>query len=169
MADLDTIRTQIKNFISPVTGIGQVHDYLRWAVNDKDFQTWAITGSRINVWQITRLTTEERWLTSGEYNRAHVFAIYGAYGAKDSDTTEKTFQTLIERVCGRFRSDSARTLNDTVETIAPSHGDVSGESASAGAIGGVQVSQVEHRMLRDFLVHWVELRLGVQELPALFP
>lgn len=168
-ATLAQISTQIKNLFSGVTGIGQVHEYLRWAVNDKDFQTWAVTSQHVNVWQISRLTTEERWLTTGEFCRAHLFAIYGAYGSRDSDASEQTFQTLVERIAGRFRTDAARTLNETVETIAPSSGDVSGQSMDAGAIGGVQVTTIEHRMLRDHLVHWCELRLGVQEFPQLFP
>ena len=163
------IATQIKNLISPVTGIGQVFTYLRWAGTDKDFQTFAVTGGAVNLWQITRKSSAERWLTTGEFNRAHVFHLYGAYGLKDSTGTEETFQVLVDRVCGRFRSDTARTLNDTVESLAPAFGELSAQSEAGGAEGGLQVVSIEHREFHGILVHWAECHVGVQELPQLFP
>lgn len=163
------IATQIKNLISSVTGIGRVHTFKRWGATDKDFEAFAATGGRINAWFISRQSTAERWLTTGEFNRAHVFALQGVYGLKDAEATEETFQALVDRVAGRFRSDAGRTLNDTVESLAPSFGEIAAQSEVAGAEGGLQITAVEHRMFHDILVHWAECRLGVQELPELFP
>ena len=163
------LTTQIKNLMASVTGIGQIFTYLRWAGTDKDFQTFGVSAGKVNVWQISRKTTQERWLTTGEYNRVHTFAIYGAYGLKDATRTEEDFQILIDRIAGRFRTSTARTLNYTVESLAPSFGEISAQSESGGAEGGVQVTSIEHRELHGLLVHWVELHLGVQEVPVLFP
>ena len=163
------IATQIKNLISSVTGVGKIHTFKRWGATDKDFETFAATGGKINAWFITRVSTAERWLTTGEFNRAHLFHISGAYGMKDADATEETFQVLVDRICGRFRSDSGRTLNDTVESVAPSFGEISAQSESGGAEGGLQVTSVGHADFHGILVHFAELHLGVQEYPQLFP
>lgn len=163
------IATQIKNLISSVTGIGRIHTFKRWGATDKDFETFAATGGKINVWFVSRFSTAERWLTTGEFNRAHLFHVQGVYGLKDADTTEEAFQVIVDRAVGRFRSDSGRTLNDTVESVAPSFGEISGQSESGGAEGGLQVRGIEHREFHGVLVHWAECALGVQELPQLFP
>jgi hypothetical protein len=164
---LNAIKTAIAARLSTVTGIGRIHTYLRWAVQDADFLSLAMTGGVINVWQISRLNTEERWLTTAEVWRAHTIAIYGGYGLMDSNATEETFQNLVERVANRFRSRSAWTLDGLVESTAPYMGELASTSPTLGARGGIQVQSVDHRMVHGKLVHWAELRLGIQELPEL--
>jgi hypothetical protein len=163
---LNSILTNIAAQISAVTGIGKVHLYMRWAISEGNFETIAVTGGRVNVWQVTRTSTEERWLTAGEVWRSHQLTIYGAYGLLDAPPgTEGQFQALVERIATRFRTRSMLTLNDTVEAIAAYHGAMAGVSTPVGAIAGIQVQRIEHRTYHNKLVHWCELGLGIQETP----
>lgn len=164
---LNGIISRVVSTISQVTGIGKVHPYMRWAISDADFTHLAVTGGRVNIWQVTRTQTEERWLTTREIWRAHTLAIYGAYGLLDSENTEATFQALVERVAARFRRRTQLTLNETVESLAAYHGGMAGVSVPVGAIAGVQIQSVDHRTYHNQLVHWGELKLGVQEAPQI--
>lgn len=164
---LNAIKAAIATRLATVTGIGLIHTYLRWAVQDADFLKLAMTGGVINVWQISRVNTEERWLTTAEVWRSHTLAIYGGYGLLDASATEETFQNLVERVANRFRSRSAWTLDGLVESTAPYMGELASTSPTIGARGGIQVQSIEHRMVHNVLVHWAELRLGVTDLPEL--
>ena len=164
---LQAIISAVATALRGVTGIGQVHNYLRWAIHDANFETLGVSGGTVNLWQVTRLNTEERWLTTGQVWRAHTIAIYGAYGLMDSDATERTFQALVERVANRFRSRTMWGLGieSIVESTAPYMGSIASTSEMLGARGGIQVQSVEHRNLNNKLVHWTEMHIGVQETP----
>jgi len=164
---LQMIISAVATAVRGVTGIGQVHNYLRWAISDANFETLGVSGNVVNLWQITRLNTEERWLTTGQVWRTHTIAIYGAYGLMDSDATERTFQALVERVANRFRSRTMWGLgiDSIVESTAPYMGALAATSELLGARGGIQVENIEHRNLHSKLVHWCQLNLGVQETP----
>jgi hypothetical protein len=165
---LNAIIDAIATRLSAVTGIGRVHKYMRWST-EQAFDSIALATSTtppiVNFWQVTRLSTQERWLTTREVWRAHTFGVYGAYGLLDANATETTFQNLLERVAHKFRSHAAWTLDGTIESLAPYIGDMASASPLQGAIGGLQILQVAHVEKQNRLMHWADCRLGVQESP----
>jgi hypothetical protein len=162
---LNTIISAVESRLSTVTGIGKIHNYVRWATREEAFNEFAFTNGAINFWQLTRVNTQERWLTGREVWRVHTIQILGIYGLLDEVASERTFQNLIERVAAKFRTRSAWTLDGQVESIAPYMGELSGVSVMQGAIGGIQVVSVDHRMVNQKLMHGADLRLGVQDTP----
>jgi hypothetical protein len=162
---LNTIIAQVVTRLQGVTGIGQVHNYMRWASSEQAFNELALSSGVVNFWQVTRVTTQERWLTGREVWRGHTLRITGGYGLVDATVTERTFQNLVERVAAKFRSYDAWTLGETVESLAPYIGELASASVLQGAIGGIQVQEVGHVEKLNKLLHWAELRLGVQDKP----
>lgn len=161
---LNTIITALVTRLSAVTGMGQVHRYMRWST-EQAFDSIAVTGGVVNFFQVSRLSTQERWLTTREVWRAHIFGVYGAYGLLDESATEITFQNLLERVAAKFRSHSAWTLDGVAESLAPYIGEMASASPLQGAIGGFQIIQVAHITKNNRLLHWADCRIGVQEPP----
>lgn len=162
---LNVIMSAVATRLQGVTGIGQVHTYMRWASSEVAFQELSMTSGVVNFWQIARIRTQERWLTTGEVWRAHTLAIYGGYGLLDASATERTFQNLVERVCAKFRSFDGWTLGGLVESTAPYIGELASANVLQGAVGGIQVEQVAHVEKMNKLLHWADLRLGVQDIP----
>jgi len=139
------IRAQIKSILSGVSGIGEVHDYQRWAATWEKFLDLFKTGSdKINGWIITRTATPATVESTTHESRIHQYKIRGIYGLKDEDETEVTFQALIEAVAAAFRA--KRTLNGAAEDSGP-----------------VNVAVVENRAFGGVLCHFCELDLPAEE------
>lgn len=143
---LAEIRTEIKNLLETVPGIGKVHDYERWTTDWKTFLSYfKDADNRINGWTITRRRTSERIHAASAVNIAtHVFEISGYYGLKDSQESEKTFQGLIELVCSVLRENNS--LNGNCLRSEPP-----------------QLTMVYHHTLSGILVHACDIRLAVDE------
>ena len=143
---LTEIRTEIKNILQSVEGIGKVHDYQRHTVDWKTFLSlFTDANNRVNGWTITRSQVRETQHASRGVNiRHHQFRIKGYFGLKDSTESEKTFQGLIDAACAAFRS--KETLN--------------GSSLKSGP---PLVGMISRRHFSGILVHTCEITLEVQE------
>ncbi len=142
---LADIRTEIKNLLETVPGIGKVHDFERWTVEWKKFLEFFKTGdNKINGWTVTRSVSREENQAMGINIRTHQILIKGYYGLKDSVESEKTFQTLVESVCDVLRSNNE--LNGSCLRSEPP-----------------QVTKVHPRPFGGVLVHVCNILLSVDE------
>ena len=143
---LADIRTEIKNLLETIPGIGKVHDFERWTVNWKKFLEFFKTAdNKINGWVVTRSETQEREHAAGAVNiRTHTVTIKGYYGLKDSMESEKTFQDLIEEICSVLRTHD--NLNGSCLTTSPP-----------------QVSVYRPNPFAGILMHQYQIRLRADE------
>lgn len=143
------IRDQIQTTLSGVSGIGQVHNYLRYVTTQSAFEALFVSGGVINAWLHTRRATDGQRLTNKHTVRRHTWSILGYYALDDSAQSELTFQALLESIEQAFRADV--TLTGTAEYV---------EAIDI-------IEPVGHVMLPPgdggFLCHFAELRLVVQE------
>ncbi|MBI3089276.1 MAG: hypothetical protein HYY96_01300 [Candidatus Tectomicrobia bacterium] len=139
-----TALAQIKAVLQGVTGIGTVHDYARWNVDDASFSTLFVSSSIINFWTITRRETAERWDAVQHVVRRHTYLLRGYYGIDDSAATEKTFQSLVESVMTAFRTKT--TLNNVAELVQPP-----------------QLEKLDAERFSGLLVHHARVKLLVEE------
>jgi len=143
---LAEIRTEIKNLLETVPGIGKVHDFERWTADWKTFLSFFQDSSgKINGWTITRTRADERLRAVGAVNtRTHRFVIRGYYGLKDSLESEKTFQDLIEAICEVLRKNN--DLNGSCLRSDPP-----------------QLAKVFHGTVAGILIHMCHIHLQVDE------
>lgn len=147
---------EIKSILGGVSGIGTVHDYLRFARHWKDVLAYFKTaGGIINASMISRTSSASMQRTIGETERAHVFSIDSIYGLADASATEKTFQNLIEAQHAAFTAYEA-TWNLAGMTSHPDWGPMS------GAVG-LQIDLIDIRLFGDVLCHYAACRLCVVE------
>lgn len=143
------IRQQIFTDLSSVTNIGKVYDYERWAADwavfINLFKTRINNVDQIRGWEIGRKAAPATYDSNAEETTNHQFFIKGYMGVKDSDATEKTFNTLIEAVRTKFRFNFK--LNGTCELAGP-----------------ISVDLIDTRTFGSVLCHYAELSLPVQEL-----
>ncbi len=142
-----TILAKIKTYMSEITNIGNVHDYVRW---HKDWPTMltlfksTTPANQIRFWDISRVKTPEVNKVSKENARVHTFRLRGFMSLDDSAATEKTFQDLIEAVCMKFRNKP--TFEGDAVNVSP-----------------VQVESVSHAMVGEVLCHSVECTIEIEE------
>ncbi len=148
---LSDIRSELKTLVGSVSGIdlANVFDYYRAIHRYSTFKSlFTSDAGKINTWWITRGSVEEiigSTISNGGINyRHHKMMIYGFYGLKDNDGTEKTFQDLIEDVCAVLREN--HTLSDNVLTSNPP-----------------QVERIGHQMLSKFMLHECIISVIVRE------
>lgn len=141
-----TILAKIKSTLEGVTDIGQVHDYVRWNADWSDMLTMFRDSStaQIRFWDITRKRTAEEARSGRTNYRTHIFRIRGFMSLDDSESTEKTFQDLIEQVVAVFRNQP--TLGGVALTVEP-----------------LQVDNVDHAVVTDILCHMVESTISIVE------
>ena len=90
MAVLDDIREQIKVILQGVPGIGVVHDYYRWATDERKLLSLLQDADgRINAVMFRREKMVKRKITigTGPLERAHVWLICCIEGLKDDQAT----------------------------------------------------------------------------------
>ncbi len=150
---LATIRSALKTVLQGVTGIGNVHDYMRNFAGDsrkfKDiFSFKTLTDTlEYHAWQITRVSTPETPHNQDQVNlRRHSIRIFGAMQVNDTNATEKTFQDLIEAICVALRLNSKQPSPYTALRTSPP-----------------QVGIVEHRMINNRLCHTVNITMWFEE------
>ena len=146
---LQKIQEQVKVILSAVTGVGIVHDYIRWATDRVKFMalfghTDGAGKKRVNAWMITRDKTPSEVASNTHDLRSHNFRIVGVYGHNDADESEVMFQQIIEDICTAFRT--KYQLNGTANNTEP-----------------VQVEMVEYRTFAGMLCHYCELTLQADE------
>lgn len=143
------IRTEIAGLLGSVTNIGKVYDYERWAADwavfINLFKTRINNVDQIRGWEIGRKAAPAEYDSNNEETTRHQFFIKGYLGVKDSDATEKTFNTLIEAIRTKFRFNFK--MNGTCELVGP-----------------VSVDLIDTRTFGSVLCHYCELSLPVQEL-----
>lgn len=151
MATVAQIRAAIKAKLAAVNGIGQVHDYERFAKTEKEFQDLYkdVTDNRIRGWNFYRTSTAERDLDLGEVRRLHTWRVSGYMSLDDLDASGKLFDDLIELIVIAFRTD--RTLGGLVID--------SKDMESEFGASGVQVEAIEPVMFAGVLCHRAQLAL----------
>ncbi len=151
---LSTIREQIKVILASVSGIGVVHEYERFSDTwTKFLDLFKDENDKINGWTISRKSSSQTEFAQGnDLGRLHRFILTGFYGLQDGQATELKFQDLIEAIVTKFNS--YNNLNGTCFSISPEPGETS----------GIQVDIVENRIIGNFLCHYTELSLYVQEI-----
>lgn len=148
------IRTQIKAIMESVSNIGNVYDTKRYFTNQADrlaiMKTTISSTDQIRSWMISRDGTPEvNQVLLGLSNSAgrdviHRYNIEGWLGLKDSSTTEKTLNSLIDAIEAAFASN--RTLN-----------------ATAFYHEGIVVDRIDHVDMTGILCNHCELSLRVHE------
>lgn len=113
---LSTVRAEVKSVLEDVSGIGQVHDYERYAKEWSSYRDIFKSGDHINFIQIHRPSFDRIVHGSDSTERVtHHFLLKGAYSLRDEDETEKTFQDLVEAICQAFRDKP--NLNNVAEVV----------------------------------------------------
>lgn len=115
------IRAQIKVILTAVSNIGNVYDTKRYYNNQADrltiMKTTISSVDQIRAWMISREGTPEvtqillGLSASGGRSVIHKYSIEGWLSLKDSTTTEKTLNDLIDAIESAFAGN--RTLNAT--------------------------------------------------------
>lgn len=147
---LDNMISAVAAILATVTGIGNVHSYLRWNASDAGFKTLFVKSGKINAWEVTRESTPEAVdVAGGASLDGHQLIIHGYYGVDDSANTERTFQMLIEAIRAEFQTN--RRLN-------PGTGNVAHDSDR------MKVRLVDHRSFHGHLVHHCEILLYAREV-----
>lgn len=112
MADtLVDIKAALKTVLEGVTGIGKVHDHLRYTTDPAIFKQYFFDDSReiINGWEITRSAYAPILSTSALIRKVHVMRCRGYYGFKDSINTEDIFNTIVDGVVDAIHNNIAYT------------------------------------------------------------
>jgi hypothetical protein len=150
---LTGIYTAIKTQMEAVTGMGIVHDYVRWSADWKRFlDLYKTTGNKINGWAFGRTLLHQRHVSLGAIEQAHVILFRGVYGLDDSAATEKTFQAQIDLMVAKFNLADNEDLGGACLTINPDWGPMD------GAVG-MQVDKIDHRVFGTVLCHYAEARM----------
>jgi hypothetical protein len=150
---LAEIREQIKTIISGVSGIGIVHDYERWAVEEsKILSLYKDTDGRINGCAFTKEKRLKGYSPGGIPELAYVFKFIRIMGLRDADATGIIFDDHLELMGDAF--DGKETLNDNCLTINPDWGPMQNYR-------GLQIEVIEPRRFSNVLCHYAECRLGV--------
>ena len=145
------ILAEIKTLLESVTGIGNVHDYIRSTYFWSQFFEQHQDGTQVLTWEISRIATpQELWnvgAVEDNYKLAHSFAIVGHMSLSDELVTEKTFQDLCDAIQTKFREDD--NLNGTILPVQPPN--------------KLQIKSVGHANYAGILVHHAVLTLDVVE------
>jgi hypothetical protein len=109
------IRAQIKTILESVSGIGVVHNYVRYPRSAGDLlKIMTNTSGIVNGWTISRSTTPSKPITLGPFGlieRDHNFHISGLYEMDDTAASEITLQAICDAIFDVIKSKP--TLNGT--------------------------------------------------------
>ena len=146
MSNLANIVSKVKEILLTVPGIGtKVYDYERYAADWSTFMNYFKSDSKVNGWEITVPSSAETEDTPSVNIRTHTIKIFGYYSLDDGNASEKTFRSLTEAVCDKFRNYQV---------------DLDG---TAFMSSGASVNVRENRMFGSVLCHFCEIQLNVQE------
>jgi hypothetical protein len=103
--DVSAVRAGLKAALVAVPNIGQVHDYERYAKNERDLAAHYAYGGAIRGWYIRRAGATES-MTATRRNSARLrWRITGFMSIDDGAASEITFDGLIEAVRDQVRAD----------------------------------------------------------------
>jgi len=115
MSDLPTIRAAIVAKLAAIPDIGVVHDYERFAVDEKSFRGLYLYGDRIQGWNVRRVRTQRVSGDDSIIDTRHVWRITGYRALSDAAASEIEFDAAIEALRAAFDADL--TLGGAVDTI----------------------------------------------------
>lgn len=142
---MEVQRAQIQTILSAVSGVGRVHEYVRWITTEEQLKALAVDGDgKVNIWMITRAATAAETGDKTQDERTHNWKIIGFRALEDDVGSELVFQDTVENVCTAFRSKFR--LNDTAFNTEP-----------------MQVKEVGHRMYAGVLCHYCKLTMEADE------
>ena len=150
----DTIRTRIQTVLEGVTGVVNVHDYRRRAVNTEQFYTLFLDENteKLHGWQIYIEGWDEELenFGGGGFGETTVvkyrFKVSGMYALEDETESEKVFNDLVGSIATAFNTDA--TLQSYVL------------DNSFRVVKNVEFSYIQ---FGDVLVHLVEISLEFKE------
>lgn len=142
---LATIRSAIVAKIETVAGIGLVHRYERYAVQQEAMRQLYLTGGNVDGWFVRRVETVERSRAIGRYIEDHRWAIRGFRSLVDADASELAFDATIEDMRDAFRADE--TLGGAID------------STLVDDLAGLQVDDSGPVMFAGVLCHAASLTL----------
>jgi len=146
VSNLTNIVAKTKEILLTVSEVGtKVYDYERWAADWATFINYFKSGDLIKGWEITTPASPEIEHSPTVNMRTHTIKIFGYFSLKDSTATDKTFRTLTESVCDKFRNYMV---------------DLDGTAFSASP---ASVNIRENRMFGSVLCHFCEIQIDVQE------
>lgn len=144
-----SIRAALKTLIETVSGIGQVHDYKRYAADWKTYKELFQKGTKVNEWEIQRegFSVEPRGTQAVQgkvKDTIHRMVVRGFYSFDDKCASEKTFDTLVDGVTDLFIAN--QDISQTAEIV-----------------GIPIIGDINFNFLGDVLCHMVEVRIEVRE------
>lgn len=147
MATQQQIRDAIKAKIITVANVGTVHTYERYAANLATLKALYLTGTRLLGWHIRLQRTQRSSEMRGRVAIVHTWLVRGFMSMDDADTTELTFDALVEALQNAFAAD---------ETLG---GVVSQSVLEDGSVAGLQRDDSGPVMFCGVLCHSAKLRL----------
>ena len=151
MTLIATIRAAIVAKLGSVTGIGNIHDYERYAQAEKAFRELYQSGDRILGWHVRRLATRTVSGMVGVGMQVSRWRIVGFMSLADSAASEKSLDDMVENVTDAFITDP--TLGGAVtETCDLTLGEGTKDC-------GIQLENSEPVMFAGVLCHRVTLGL----------
>lgn len=156
MTAVATIRAAILAKLQGIADIGKVNDFERYADQTSALKAQYVAtiaaSDQLRGWNIRRVATKEVFVDTGRWS-AHVdWRIRGFMALNDANSSEKTFDDLIEAIRDAFRADD--TLGGTILTCI----DPSSNQA------GIQVIESKPVLFAGVLCHSVQLGLFTQYL-----
>lgn len=146
---LATIRAAIAAKLGGVAGIGQVHDYERYAKTNNELAALYASGGRLLGWHFYREATAEEDLNNGEVRRLHRWKIRGFMSLDDADETGILFDDLVETIATAFR------IDPTLGGACLANKNLDQEFGPSG----IQVESITPVMFANVLCHRAELVL----------
>jgi hypothetical protein len=112
-----TILAQIKSTLEGVSGVQNVHDYLRWSADLTTHQSLFIANGTFDFWMIERTSAPSEASLNGQVFRNHEFILHYMTQLDDSAASEKTAQQLADDVMDTFNLRANLTLGGTADQI----------------------------------------------------
>lgn len=153
---LTAIRAAIKAKLLTVTGIGQVHDYERYAKTNNELAALYASGGRLLGWHFYREATAEEDLNNGEVRRLFQWKLRGFMSLDDDDASGILFDNLVELIATAFRTDP------TLGGVCLANKNLDHEFGPSG----IQVDSITPVMFANVLCHRAELSLITETTEA---
>lgn len=147
-SEIANARTRIVTLLQGVSGIGQVHAYMRWVEDDASKASLFVSGGRLHVWMLSlggQPAQLQRFPANHTQGRL-LFHVHGFYALDDSAATQTTFENLVAAVIDAFGAD--KKLSNSVIESGPAQWQADDE-------GG-------HRVFAGVLCHYARLALPVR-------
>lgn len=146
MSKLDDIRAAIVAKVNTVPGIGQVHNYERYAKQASAFISLYESSGRVLGWNVRRVRKTQVGPTFGHVEVANEWEIKGFMALNDVSSSEISFDNLVESIGDAFLGDI--TLGGVVDSLAKEDG-----------TQGIQVLESAPVMFNGVLCHMAKLQL----------